>query len=55
MAGQFSGASGGDEQSLVLSYACWNSAFVLWIATLVHLRSRQNPRRDWGWGRRGTS
>ena len=21
----------------------------LWIATLVHMRSRQNPRRDWMW------
>jgi hypothetical protein len=21
----------------------------MWIAALVHLRSRQNPRRDWGW------
>jgi hypothetical protein len=31
------------------SHASWNTALVLWIATLVHLRSRQNPRRDWGW------
>ncbi len=31
------------------SYALWNTLLVLWIATLVHLRSRQNPRRDWGW------
>ena len=27
----------------------WNTVLALWIATLVHLRSRQNPRRDWGW------
>ena len=26
----------------------WNTALVLWIAVLVHLRSRQNPRREWG-------
>jgi hypothetical protein len=29
--------------------AWWNTVFVLWIATLVELRSRQNPRRDWSW------
>ncbi len=29
--------------------AIWNSVFVLWIAALVHFRSRQNPRRDWSW------
>jgi hypothetical protein len=49
IAGQFAGASADELQSLPISYACWNSVFVLWIATLVHLRSRQNPRRDWGW------
>jgi hypothetical protein len=25
------------------------SLLTLWIAALVHLRSRQNPRREWGW------
>jgi hypothetical protein len=30
-------------------YALLNTALLLWIALLVHLRSRQNPRRDWGW------
>ncbi len=29
--------------------ASWNTLLALWIATLVHLRSRQNPRRDWLW------
>jgi MFS family permease len=29
--------------------AAWNTVLVLWIATLAHLRSRQNPRREWGW------
>jgi hypothetical protein len=27
----------------------WNTVLTLWIAALVHLRSRQNPRREWGW------
>ena len=27
--------------------ATWNSLLVLWIALLVELRSRQNPRRNW--------
>ncbi|HZZ81019.1 MAG TPA: hypothetical protein VFE62_21135 [Gemmataceae bacterium] len=31
------------------SYATWNTLLVLWIAMLVFLRSRQNPRREWGW------
>ncbi len=30
-------------------YPVWSSVFLLWIALLVHLRSRQNPRREWGW------
>jgi hypothetical protein len=29
--------------------AVWTTALLLWIAVLVHLRSRQNPRREWGW------
>jgi hypothetical protein len=29
--------------------AIWNTILTLWIATLVQLRSRQNPRRDWSW------
>lgn len=36
-------------QDMLAAYATWNSVFVLWVAALVHLRSRQNPRRDWGW------
>lgn len=30
-------------------YASWNSTFILWIATLVWMRSRTNPRFDGGW------
>ena len=30
-------------------YAGWNSAFLLWVATLVWMRSRTNPRFDGGW------
>lgn len=30
-------------------FAGFHSLLLLWIATLVQLRSRQNPRRDWGW------
>ena len=29
--------------------AGWNSAVIVWAAALVQMRSRQNPRRDWGW------
>jgi hypothetical protein len=31
------------------AYASVHSALVLWVATLAHMRSRQNPRREWGW------
>jgi hypothetical protein len=30
-------------------YPTWGTMLLLWIATLTYLRSRQNPRRDWGW------
>ncbi len=30
-------------------YPTWSSVLLLWIATLAHLRSQQNPRREWGW------
>ena len=30
-------------------YAGWNTAFVFWVAALVWLRSRTNPRFDGGW------
>src|SRR5262249_32797487 len=29
--------------------ACWATPLVLWVAVLVQMRSRQNPRRDWFW------
>jgi len=30
-------------------YAIWNTAFILWIATLVQMRGNTNPRFDAGW------
>jgi len=38
-----------DSDSMPTSIAIWNTVLALWIATLVHLRSSQNPRREWGW------
>ncbi len=35
--------------SATYGLALWNTALLLWIATLVEWRSRINPRRDWGW------
>lgn len=40
---------GATEENWLAGYAAWNTLLALWIATLVHLRSRQNPRRDWLW------
>jgi hypothetical protein len=30
-------------------YAVWNTVFVFWIATLIWMRSRTNPKFDGGW------
>src|SRR5436190_2116113 len=30
-------------------YAVWSTAFLLWVAALVWMRSRTNPRFDGGW------
>jgi hypothetical protein len=32
-----------------LAIAVWNTALVAWIVTLIQMRSRQNPKRDWFW------
>jgi hypothetical protein len=29
--------------------AGWNTAFILWVGSLVYLRGRQRPRTDWSW------
>ncbi len=38
-----------DETHRRIALAAWNSLLVGWVLTLAHLRSRQNPRRDWSW------
>src|SRR5207248_8847435 len=38
----------GSEQWF-LAHATWNSLLVAWVTILIHLRSRQRPRRDWSW------
>ncbi len=38
----------GDNSELgLIVIAVWNSLLTVWIISLAHLRSRQNPRRDW--------
>lgn len=29
--------------------AVWNTAFVVWLATLLYLRGKQRPKSDWSW------
>jgi hypothetical protein len=36
-------------ESFVTGLRLWNTALLLWIATMVQMRSQINPRRDWGW------
>jgi hypothetical protein len=31
------------------AYACWNTAFLLWMAGLVQMRANRNPRFEAGW------
>lgn len=38
-----------DSGGWFAAIAIWNSALVLWLAVMTHLRSRQNPRRQWEW------
>jgi hypothetical protein len=42
-------AWGWGEEGWLTAFAAWNSLLILWVAALVYLRSRQNPRRDWSW------
>lgn len=39
--------AGDNWQTGILLVAVWNSLLTVWIVVLAHLRSRQNPRRDW--------
>lgn len=38
-----------DAAHLATAYAAWNTAFVFWVAALVWMRSRTNPKFDGGW------
>lgn len=38
-----------DRSTYWLIYSAWQSVFLLWIAELVQLRSKTNPRFDAGW------
>lgn len=35
------------DQSFLIAFGIWNSALILWIASLAWIRSHQPPRRDW--------
>jgi|CXWL01.1.fsa_nt_gi MFS family permease len=37
------------ESSWATFAAVWNTAFVLWLATLFYLRGNQRPKSDWTW------
>lgn len=38
-----------EDAGWLTATAVWNSLLVGWILALVHLRSRERPRRDWSW------
>lgn len=37
------------EDLWTAGYSLLQTVFILWVATLAHLRSRLAPRRDWAW------
>lgn len=37
------------DETFTTSIAVWNTVLVSWIVGLALMRSRQNPRRQWGW------
>jgi hypothetical protein len=43
------GLAGWGPDSWLTAVAVWNTALVGWVLVLVRMRSRTNPRRDWGW------
>ncbi len=38
-----------DSASVNALYAIWNTLFIFWLATLIAMRSRTNPRFEAGW------
>jgi hypothetical protein len=40
---------GWSGQAQFRAYALWDSALTTWVAVLVHMRSKRNPRRNWSW------
>jgi len=42
-------AQGWSDATWLLLVAVWNTFLIGWITTLILLRSRQNPRRNWLW------
>lgn len=43
------GGSAADAGSDLARLALWHTALIVWVATLVALRQRQPPARDWRW------
>lgn len=41
--------SGAQTVDYATAYAVWNTAFLLWVATLIQMRGNTNPRFDAGW------
>lgn len=42
-------ACGATRETWCVLLATWNSALVLWVASLATIRRRQHPRRQWPW------
>lgn len=45
----FARAAGMSQTSWLCGVSAWNTAFVVWVVTLIEMRRRQNPRREWPW------
>ena len=45
----YSGRGPGDYSAATMALAGWHALFIFWMLTLIQMRSRQHPRRDWLW------
>lgn len=47
LVGRLPGWMNWSPTAVLYCVAVWNAAFVMWCTWLIHMRSRQRPRRDW--------
>jgi len=41
--------AGWNDEKWLAGLATWNTVLIAWLAALIWMRSRQNPKREWNW------